>query len=151
MIGCIITGHGDFAPGMTRALSMIAGTQEHFRVVPFQEGESLEVFEESMRAALEDLLKETKGVLIFTDLLGGTPFRTAMLAAVGYENVEVLTGTNLPMLIEIGLLRTFEEDVQALANKAVEVGNSGIQVSRLPQDDSMESMESAGDDDAEGI
>lgn len=148
MIGCIITGHGDFAPGMTRAMAMIAGTQEHFQVVAFQEGEPLEGFEDSMRTALEGLLQETTGVLIFTDLLGGTPFRTAMVVAAGRDNVEVLTGTNLPMLIEIGLLRTIEEDVHALAEKAVEVGSSGIQVTRLGE---MEHPETPMDDEMEGI
>lgn len=147
MIGCLITGHGDFAPGMTRAMAMIAGTQEQFQVVPFEDGAPLEEFEEQIRTALDGLLRETKGVLIFTDLLGGTPFRTAMLAALDHENVEVLTGTNLPMLVEMSLLRTIEEDVHALAEKAVEVGSSGIQISRLSPDEETELPE----DDGEGI
>lgn len=54
-----------------------------------------------------------------------------MLTASQYENVEVLTGSNLPMLIEIGLLRQFEDDVQALARQAVETGKQGIQNPQL--------------------
>ncbi|MEW8979170.1 MAG: PTS sugar transporter subunit IIA [Symbiobacterium sp.] len=134
MIGCIITGHGGFGPGLAQALSMIAGPQPHLHVIPFRETESLETFEGRLRDALAELLRETGGVLIFTDLMGGTPFRTAMLAASQYENVEVLTGTNLPMLIEIGLLRAAESDVRALAEQAVAIGTSSVEHVRLQQE-----------------
>lgn len=127
MIGCIITGHGEFAPGLTKALAMIAGDQEHFEVRAFQDGDALDAYETSLKEAIEALLTKTDGVLIFTDLLGGTPFRTAMSASVDFENVEVVTGTNLPMLIESSMLRHVESDAAALAKKAVEVGMSGLQ------------------------
>ena len=130
MIGCIVTGHGGFAPGMMRAIEMIAGNQEYFKVIAFEE-EELESFEMKFQQAVEELLEDTSGVLIFSDLLGGTPFRSSMLTASQYENVEVLTGSNLPMLIEIGLLRQFEDDVQALARQAVETGKQGIQNPQL--------------------
>lgn len=131
MIGCIVTGHGGFAPGMIRAIEMIAGNQEYFKVIAFEEEEELESFEMKFQQAVEELLEDTSGVLIFSDLLGGTPFRSSMLTASQYENVEVLTGSNLPMLIEIGLLRQFEDDVQALARQAVETGKQGIQNPQL--------------------
>lgn len=131
MIGCIVTGHGGFAPGMMRAIEMIAGNQEYFKVIAFEEEEELESFEMKFQQAVEELLEDTSGVLIFSDLLGGTPFRSSMLTASQYENVEVLTGSNLPMLIEIGLLRQFEDDVQALARQAVETGKQGIQNPQL--------------------
>lgn len=69
-----------------------------------------------------------------------------MVAAAPYTNVEVITGTNLPMLIEIGLLRTFEDDIQGLADKAVVVGQQGIQNPRLNMDLALEIEE-----DMEGI
>lgn len=149
MIGCIVTGHGEFAPGLTKALTMIAGAQENFQVVAFEEGLPLDTFEENIRASVDGLLKETTGVLIFTDLLGGTPFRTAMTVAASYENVEVLTGSNLPMLIEIGLLRTFEEDVQALADRAVQVGIEGTQ--HVSMKDIAKNTDDDLDEDTEGI
>ena len=146
MIGCIVIGHGNFAPGLTAAVEMIAGKQQHFESVPFYEEESLETFEGKLQDALIKLLNETTGVIIFSDLLGGTPFRTAMVVAAPYTNVEVITGTNLPMLIEIGLLRTFEDDIQGLADKAVVVGQQGIQNPRLNMDLALEIEE-----DMEGI
>jgi len=135
MIGCIVTGHGDLAPGLAQAVGMIAGPQEHFRVVPFRDLDPLETYESELRAALDALLAETDGVVIFTDLLGGTPFRAAMLAAADHANVAVVTGTNLPMLVEVSLLRAGESDVQALARQAVDLGQTGVQTARLPQAD----------------
>ncbi len=43
--------------------------------------------------------EECDGVLVFTDLLGGTPFNQSMMIAQDVDNVEVLTGTNLPWLL----------------------------------------------------
>ena len=55
---------------------------------------------ETLSATISDLLDTTDGVLVFCDLLGGTPFNQAMIIAQSYSNVEVVTGTNLPMLLE---------------------------------------------------
>lgn len=134
MIGCIVTGHGEFAIGMTKALTMIGGDQEHYAVVPFYEEDSLEMFENNMEESIANLRQHTDGVIIFTDLMGGTPFRTAMIKASEYDKVEVITGTNLPMLIEIGLGRIYSEDVDALAEQAVQVGMQGVQHPKLPVD-----------------
>lgn len=146
MIGCIVTGHGEFAIGMTKALTMIAGDQEHYAVVPFYEEDSLETFEDNMEKSIASLRENTDGVIIFADLMGGTPFRTAMIQASGYDKVEVITGTNLPMLIEIGLGRLYSEDVEALAAQAVQVGIQGVQHPKLLVDSEEKEI-----DEMEGI
>lgn len=147
MIGCIVTGHGEFAIGMTQALTMIAGDQEHYEVVPFYEENSLETFEDNIGKSIASLRENTDGVIIFTDLMGGTPFRTAMMQASEYDKVEVITGTNLPMLIEIGLGRIYSEDVEALAVQAVQVGMQGVQHPKLP----VVADEKENEDELEGI
>ena len=130
MIGFLITGHGDFAIGLNSSLTMIAGELEALEIVPFQENVDLEGFQNELKAALDALLDKSEGVVIFTDLLGGTPFRTAMMVASEYDNVEVLTGTNLPMLLEGTALR-FTKDPQRLAEQLVESGKTGIENPRL--------------------
>lgn len=147
MIGCIVTGHGEFAIGMTQALTMIAGDQEHYEVVPFYEENSLETFEDNIGKSIASLRENTDGVIIFTDLMGGTPFRTAMMQASEYDKVEVITGTNLPMLVEIGLGRIYSEDVEALAVQAVQVGMQGVQHPKLP----VVADEKENEDELEGI
>lgn len=100
MIGCILTGHGSFATGLGGALEMIAGQQENFETVCFLEEKSLETFSEDMRDAMLSLRQKCSGVIVFSDLLGGTPFRTAMIEAQAFEDVEVIAGVNLPILLE---------------------------------------------------
>ncbi|MHC5373462.1 PTS sugar transporter subunit IIA domain-containing protein [Enterococcus sp. LJL120] len=126
MIGFIVTGHGSFAPGLVGAIEMIAGEQTAFRTIPFLEGENIDAFEEKMKAETLSLLDETEGVIIFSDLLGGSPFRAAMLAAADQEKVEVVAGTNLPMLIEGVGMRSFEKNLLGLLTNLLETGKAGM-------------------------
>ena len=64
--------------------------------------------------------------LVFVDLLGGTPFNQAMMISQDIADVEVVTGTNLPMLIELLLTRGAGSTLEELAGQAVEVGKAGI-------------------------
>jgi len=130
MIGCLLTGHGQFAPGLFDALEMIAGPQTYFEVVPFLE-EDLGIFEGKIATALKNLLTKTDGVLILTDLLGGTPFKTTMFLSNANEKIEVLAGTNLPMLIEISHWRLQANDVQVMMKMAVSIGQETIVAGEL--------------------
>src|SRR5690554_5851057 len=100
MIGFLITGHAEFPKGMLSSVNMIAGEQEEVEALNFYETDNLEEYQNNLKSKVEDLLDKNESVLIFTDILGGTPFRTAMVIASEHDNVEVVTGTNLPMLIE---------------------------------------------------
>ena len=131
MVGCVLTGHGTFANGLADALKMIAGEQEAFVPVPFIEAGA---------ATISDLLDTTDGVLVFCDLLGGTPFNQAMIIAQSYSNVEVVTGTNLPMLLETLGSRMADTSLEELVDTAVLAGSQGVVHKRLelevePEDD----------------
>ena len=124
MVGFILTGHGQFAPGLASAIAMVAGDQPAFTVVPF-EGDQAASYGEDLRAAITAMREECDGVLVFTDLLGGTPFNQAMMIAQDVDNVEILTGTNLPMVIELLFLRG-NATLAELGEQAVTVGQTGI-------------------------
>ena len=125
MIGCILTGHGTFANGLADALSMIAGDQDYFIPVPFIEAGAAS-YPETLVSTISDLLDQTDGVLIFCDLLGGTPFNQAMMLSQNYNNVEVVTGTNLPMLLETLSLRLASTTLTDLLQTALESGVAGV-------------------------
>ena len=78
MIGFILTGHGHFSTGLKSALDMIAGPQEAFEVVTFTEEEA-GAYGDTLRAAVKDMREKTDGVLIFCDLMGGTPLNQSMM------------------------------------------------------------------------
>ena len=125
MIGCILTGHGTFANGLADALSMIAGDQDYFIPVPFIEAGAAS-YPETLASTISDLLDQTDGVLIFCDLLGGTPFNQAMMLSQNYNNVEVVTGTNLTMLLETLSLRLTSTTLTDLLQTALESGVAGV-------------------------
>lgn len=149
MIGLLITGHGHFSEGMLHASQMIAGTNEHVKNVVFEDGMDLDLLQSKIRTMIEEQLKYCDGVIVLTDLLGGTPFNQVMMVAATHDNVEVLSGTNLPMIIEGALLAQFATSLQELADQLVTVGQAGIQRPELVVKDT----ESVEDEwlDGEGI
>ena len=104
---------------------MVAGDQPAFQIVPF-EGSQAASYGEDLRQAITSMREGCEGVLVFVDLLGGTPFNQAMMIAADVDNVEVVTGTNLPMLIELLLTRGAGSSLSELAEQAVAVGQAGV-------------------------
>ena len=125
MIGFILTGHGHFSTGLKSALDMIAGPQPAFEIVPFEE-EGAGQYGEKLREAVKAMRAETDGVLIFCDLMGGTPFNQSMMITAEQDNVSVVAGTNLPMLIDIVMSRSDDSAIADLVAEAVEVGKEGV-------------------------
>lgn len=125
MVGCILTGHGQFSVGLADALRMIGGPQEDFVVVPFLEDEA-DVYPSKIRQAIEDMAKSTDEVVVFCDLVGGTPFNQSMLVSAEMSNVEVVAGTNLPMLLECLCTRDDSTKALQMAEMATESGRMGI-------------------------
>lgn len=126
MIGIIIVGHGKFGLGLTSSLTMIAGEPQEYFALEFTDEMPLDELSTKIEAAINEL-DHDKGIVVLTDLLGGTPFKTAMLLKEKYQNLAILTGTNLPMLIELNLMRQFSEDVFELAKKIEATGRQQVQ------------------------
>lgn len=127
MIGFIITGHGTYAPGMTGAMEMITGTQEKVKTVPFTQDMTLEDYTQGLIASIKAFRQEDLEVVVFTDLLGGTPFKTAAVQAFEQPGIVVVSGTNLPMLIEGVMIRLGTESAQGLVDQLLQTGKEGIQ------------------------
>lgn len=125
MIGLIVTGHGNFASGLTSALTLIAGAPEHYVAVDFLPDYSVDDLQVELNKAF-DQLKDCEGVLVLSDLGGGSPFKTAVTIGYPKENVEILAGTNLPMLIEVNMARKFVEELPALTDMAMNTGKDQV-------------------------
>ena len=125
MIGFILTGHGHFSTGLKSAVDMVAGPQQAFETVTFEETEA-GTYGDKLREAVKAMREQTDGVLVFCDLVGGTPFNQSMLISNDVDNVKVVAGTNLPMLIDIVMARTDDAKIEDLVAEAVEVGKEGV-------------------------
>lgn len=131
MIGLIVTGHGHFAAGLTSSIDLIAGPQDNYVAVDF-DGEGTEKLENDLKAAIEKL-SGCEGIIVFSDLAGGSPFKTAAIVTADNPNVKVIAGTNLPMLCEIAMARTMIEDLDMLVSSALNVGKDGVQLFEMPE------------------
>ena len=127
MIGLVVTGHGLFAEGMHSSAVMIAGENEHIKYVCFKEGMGLEELAEQLNAAYNEL-SDCDGIVVLSDLPGGSPFKTAVEASMGHpdKQIVVLSGTNLPMIITGSTMLSFETDPQALADELLSEGKDNV-------------------------
>lgn len=127
MIGFILTGHGEFAPGLASALELVAGRQEGFKVVPFDVDKAAD-YPELIHSEIAAMREQTDGVVVFCDLLGGTPFNQAMMASQSTPDVEIVVGANLPMLIETLFARSSDANatIGSLVECAVNAGKNGV-------------------------
>lgn len=128
MLGIVVSGHGHFASGLVSALKLLAGEPEALQTADFEARDSIEILEGKLRAAVS-ALGETDGIVIMTDLQGGSPFNVSMKLAMTDEKLEVVTGTNLPMLVEAYMSRPMLKNAAELAQAAVNAGK--MSVSRL--------------------
>lgn len=146
MIGLIVTGHGKFAEGIHDATEMIAGRQENYKKVLFKESMSLDSLKEELKEQVDLLLETSEGVVILTDLKGGTPFNTSALLASEYDAIEIMSGINLPISIEAVMHAQMKGNPKELADYLTGVGKEGIDVPDFSVD-----QNSDEDDEGDGI
>ncbi|WP_145574407.1 PTS galactosamine/N-acetylgalactosamine transporter subunit IIA [Yersinia alsatica] len=125
MISIIITGHGRFASGLYNALEQIIGPQQQIIAIDFPVGMNTQQLDQALQQAL-DALPVEQGVVFFTDLLGGSPFRSAVQLSVQQPQFEVIAGTNMQMLAETVLDRDEIPTASEFAQQALAAGSRGI-------------------------
>lgn len=128
MIGIVVTGHGNFATGLTSSVKLIAGMPEKYVPVDFKQEDSTDDLERNLTAAFEEL-KDCDGIMVFADLLGGSPFKVSVELSVKLQEqykIVVMAGTNLGMLVEANMARGFIEDVDSLTDMAVTTGKDQV-------------------------
>jgi len=114
MIGLIIGTHGMFSEELLKSAEMIFGSQENVGCITFKPGEGIE----NLVCQYNELIKELNcddGVLFMVDLFGGSPFNAASILAIKNDNMEIVTGVNLPMLLEVFGSREFSNVSELLA------------------------------------
>lgn len=99
MIEIVVAGHGKFAAGMAEAAGMIYGDHPNLTAISFANKEGIEDLKNHYYQKLKSFLPQTE-VLFLIDIFGGSPYNAAIQLAYGHKNIEVLTGVNLPILLE---------------------------------------------------
>lgn len=128
MADFIICGHGRFASGVKSGIELIFGAQERLEAVEFLDGETKAELDAKMSRAL-DAHAGADGVLVFCDVLQGSPFQSAVAQAQGRDGVQVVFGTNVAMVLEC-MARSLGGNVplDELVDAALEAGRAGMGV-----------------------
>lgn len=124
-VGVVMVTHYELGQQMLQALRLIIPDAPEFLAVAVQPDQPVE----EMRAAIADALGQADrghGVLILTDMFGGTPSNIS-LSFLDEVHVEVVTGINLPMLIKLATLQE-EKTLEDLASFIKDYGRRNISV-----------------------
>ena len=125
MIGVVVVTHGQLATELVNAAETIVGELPKFAAVSIGWHEDTEDARTEIEQAIARV-DDGEGVLILTDMFGGTPSNLAMTFLVA-GRVEVITGVNLPMLIKLVNVPK-QSDLLAVARDMREHGRNAIWV-----------------------
>lgn len=144
MVNFIIASHGEFAAGIRQSGQMIFGEQENVQVVTFMPNEGPEDLTKKFEDALATFEPEGQ-VLFLVDLWGGSPFNAASrIQALHEDRMAIITGLNLPMLVEAYGARFTMETAAEIASYLMPVARDGVKT--LPE---TEELASSNTDSAE--
>lgn len=127
MIGVVVAAHGDLAESLLRTAALVVRNTAHVMAVSIRQDDDTQSYEARFRDAVEQIRLSTAGVLVLTDMFGGTPANIGMTLHKGQE-VEVLTGVNLPMLIKALQLKQQNVNLSQIARAAKESGARSIAI-----------------------
>jgi mannose/fructose-specific phosphotransferase system component IIA len=124
----LIATHGAFAKGIKSSLDIIIGDMDNVFLIQAYLDENKPV-EEELASVLETI-KDTDELIIFTDLLGGS-VNNIMLRNALRENVHIISGFNLPLLIEVLLGDTGSPVIEVIENAISNAKEQMVYVNKL--------------------
>jgi len=125
VIGVVVVTHGQLANELVNAAEMIVGDLPQFAAVSIGWHDDVNDAREEIAQAIERVRGES-GVLLLTDMFGGTPSNLGM-TFLEKDRLEVITGVNLPMLIKLAGARV-SNDLTGVAQAMREHGRNAIWV-----------------------
>lgn len=126
MIGGVIVSHGLLAEELIRTAEMIVGRIPNITAVSIDVTTDVETSREQIRQAIE-LVNHGSGVIVFTDMFGGTPSNIS-LSFLKEADVEVITGVNLAMLVQLSDMPKEEENIRNIVKLLKQRGQENIRI-----------------------
>ena len=123
MVGLVVATHGQLADELIRTAEAIVGKMEQVRAVSIGATSSVDEAREQIKEAIRSV-DTGEGVLVLTDMFGGTPANLALTFL--DEKIEVLTGINLPMLLKLTTCRSEKLQLQTTAQLLTTYGQKNI-------------------------
>ena len=123
MIGGIIVSHGRLAEELLNALTIILGEAPNIEAISIGWYDDVEDSKKKISQCLKRV-DQKNGVIIFTDMFGGTPSNLSF-SFLKENQVEIITGINLPMLIKFVSLQR-SNNLKDVSKKVVDQGKKNI-------------------------
>ncbi len=130
MIGVVIVAHGGLAGEYLKAIEHVVGKQPGIRAIAIEADHDRAAKEAEICTAANDV-DQGDGVVVVTDLFGGSPSNLSLLACKP-SNRRILYGANLPMLIKLAKSR--HHDVSAAVRAALNAGKKYIDSQNISTD-----------------
>ncbi|MBW1670684.1 MAG: PTS sugar transporter subunit IIA [Deltaproteobacteria bacterium] len=124
MIGVVVTSHGRLADELLLTTVFIVGKTEQMVALSIDPSKPIDKLQSDIRKAVKEV-DTGDGVLILTDMFGGTPANMS-LAFLEDNKVEVITGVNLPMLIKLCQCRNKNKTLHEVADELVDYCRKSI-------------------------
>ncbi|HMJ08430.1 MAG TPA: PTS sugar transporter subunit IIA [Pyrinomonadaceae bacterium] len=122
-VGGVIISHGQVANELLAAAETVVGELSHITAVSIGWHDDVEIAKDEIDRAIKKV-ENGRGVLVMTDMFGGTPTNIAAMFLKENE-VEMVTGVNLPMVIKLAST-TDEIDLSEMARLVEEQGKQSI-------------------------
>lgn len=136
----VLTSHGELCEGIVKSYQMIAGDSSHIETVKLDE-HGISDFTNRLTHTLDRLIKNDQ-VIVLCDLKGGTPYNETLRYALKHQqSIFIVSGFNLPMLIELGTIARTEKNISKLTELAITIGQSSISTTPITNDDSDEELD----------
>lgn len=130
----LLVSHGELCTGVLDAYQMLVAESSNVHAVSLTDT-GIDDFRTRLNEKIDELLRQGP-LLILADLIGGTPYNECYARFLTSPNeIRLVTGLNLPMLIETGMEAQTSSDLEALYQTAISAGTAGVGGTSLPEDD----------------
>ena len=124
MFNILIVSHGNVAKGFYDTAEMIMGEIEGVRAAGIQPGEGNRDFGAKLEKLADEIYCDD-GLLVLADLYGGTPCNVSIMNLLNkYDKVQIISGLNLPILLEALGSRSFS--LEEAKDNLIDIGKNGI-------------------------
>ncbi|MGD0708683.1 MAG: PTS sugar transporter subunit IIA [Anaerolineaceae bacterium] len=119
----LIVTHGNLGTAFVRSAQMLIGKRKDIETLGLKEGDGLTNFIDKV-SQLISKYSEAKSILVFVDLRGGTPWNAVL--ATGDPRIQLISGVNLPILLEVLIKRDSVSDIDELVKCALEAASISV-------------------------
>ncbi len=126
MVGLVVVSHGGLSQGLVDSAAMLAGEYKNVVALSLRKNDNAEELHREIINSVQKV-DQGDGVMIFTDVLGGTPSNMSTLVA-RKNDLFCLTGVNLPMILEFVMSANDGISLEELAEHCLESASMGVRM-----------------------